>query len=469
MSEDHNILCRQVKTVKDCIHGYIPLTYFAINIIDTKYFQRLRDLNQLGTCKYVFPNAVHTRFEHSIGTYYLAGEILKTLVSETDPKSIYKYLENIPELKRYYNATYEGLVHPMDLYVCELIKIAALCHDLGHGPFSHVFDDIFLPSIGKDDCYCSTHEERSGVLLELIIKQNDILSSLIHDDEIRFIKTLINPSKKHIGFMYQLVSNTMTGLDVDKYDYLQRDIHSLDFSAKVDTSRLIKHVKIIDNNLVYPEQAVHDIYNLFHTRHLLHVQVYCHKVTISTQFAVVEIFSLLDDILGISESIEDMDKFCEQTDSYILNSIKMIEKFKHHLTDEQLIRFNKAKVILHNLETRNLYSVVYHFVTKDKMDFKSIISEFPDKDDILVFQNRVGFVSGDKPNPLDSIYVYKTKDSTKIACELKTYRKKKEKITILMPSVYQECIITIYYKNKHNTKRITELYEYFDNMFGEKL
>jgi HD superfamily phosphohydrolase len=260
----------------------------------------------------------------------------------------------------------------------------------------------------------------------------------------------------------------MTGLDVDKYDYLQRDIYCLNFSAKIDTSRLIKQVKIIDNNIVYPEQAVHDIYNLFHTRHLLHVQVYCHKVTISTQFSTVEIFKLLDDILGISKSIENMDDFCEQTDSYILNSIKLLNKFKSNLTDDQLIRLEKAKKILNDLESRNLYSVIYHFVAKDKLNFDSILSEFPDKDDILVFQNKIGFVSGNKPNPLDSIYVYKTKDSNKIACELKTYRKKKEKITILMPSVYQECIITLYYKNKFNTTRIKELYKYFDEMFGEK-
>jgi len=468
MSDDQRSLCRQVKTIKDCIHGYISLTDFAIKVIDTKYFQRLRDLNQLGTCKYVFPNAVHTRFEHSIGTYHLAGEILKTIVSDTDPKNIYEYISKIPELKKYYDTIYDGLVYPIDMYICELIKIAALCHDLGHGPFSHVFDDIFLPSIGKENCHCATHEERSGILLEMIIKQNDVLSSIINDDEICFIKTLINPSKEHKGFLYQIVSNTMTGLDVDKYDYLQRDIYSLGFSAKIDTSRLIKHVKVIDNNLVYPEQAVHDIYNLFHTRHLLHVQVYCHKVTISTQFAAVEIFTLLDDILGISKSIEDMDKFCDQTDSYILNSVKVIENFKSALTSDQLTRFEKAKIILNNLETRNLYSVVYHFVAKDKINFNDLISEFPDKDNILVFQNKIGFVSGDKPNPLDSIYVYKTKDSTKIACELKTYRKKKEKITILMPSVYQECIITIYYKNKHDVERISELYNYFDGLFGEK-
>lgn len=468
MTDQYDVLCRHVKTIRDCIHGYISITCFAKHIMDTKYFQRMRELTQLGTCKYVFPNATHTRFEHSIGTYHLADELLRYIVADTDPKSIDEYLSELPELKSYYSEMYDDIVHPLDRYICELIKIAAMCHDLGHGPYSHVFDDIFLPSVGKKDCYCATHEERSGVLLEMIIKQDEFLSSIVKDDEIKFMKTLINPTKSHTGFIYQIVSNTMTGLDVDKYDYLARDIYMLEFNAKVDTSRLVKQVKIIDNIFVYPEQSVHDIYNLFRTRHSLHVQVYCHKVTISTQFAIVELFTLLDDILGISESICDMDKFCEQTEGYIMNSVKIIEKFKSTLSPEQLTRFEKAQEIIHNLEIRKLYSVIYNFVSKDKINYDEIISKFEDRDKILIFQNKVGFVSGNKPNPLDSIYVYKTKDSTTIAGKLQTFKKNKENITILMPSVYQEYIVTIYYKDKENTERIKELNGIFYELY-EKL
>jgi HD superfamily phosphohydrolase len=462
--ENYITLCDPpIKKINDCIHGFIYLSEFATRVIDTKFFQRLRDLSQLGTCKYVYPNANHTRFEHSIGTYCVATKLLEKLPLQTN-QQIDDYMSSIPELKEYYKKIYDDQVHPLDVYVCELIKIAALCHDLGHGPFSHVYDDVFLPKVGKDTSFCATHEERSGVILKMIIHNDDILKSLISDDEIQFMINIINPTKEHTGFIYQIVSNTVTSLDVDKFDYLQRDIYMLNFQAKINVATLIEQVKIIDNNFVYPEQATNDIINLFTTRHRLHIQVYCHKATISTQLMMVEIFSLLDDILGLSDSINDMNKFCKMTEGYILNSVKLLENNKEWLTPEQLSKFNIAQKLIENLELRQLYSMIYHFVSKDCIDPSKYFENFDDRDKILFFQNKIGFVSGNKPNPLDSIYVYKTKYSN-VSTKLIAHKKNKEEITLLMPKIYQEYIITIYYKDKHNKKRINELKDYCHDIF----
>lgn len=147
---------KDVKTIHDKIHGYIPITCLAKHFIDTKYFQRLRDLNQLGTCKYVFPNATHTRFEHSIGTYFITKNLTDRIFESTDELSMNLYLSQIPELSNYYKRTYDGTSYPFDKYVRELVKIAGLCHDIGHGPFSHVFDDFYLVHIKKHKQFCST-------------------------------------------------------------------------------------------------------------------------------------------------------------------------------------------------------------------------------------------------------------------------------------------------------------------------
>jgi HD superfamily phosphohydrolase len=463
MAELYNLLCDPpLKKIYDCIHGFIYLSKFATIMIDNKFFQRLRDLSQLGTCKYVYPNAIHTRFEHSIGTYHIASKLLEKLPQQWN-NSIDNYMAKIPELQRYYLEVYDGQIHPLDLYVTELIKIAGLCHDIGHGPFSHVFDDIFLPQIGKDESFCATHEERSGVLLKLIIKNNEVLNNVIHDNEIEFMKNIINPKKEHTGFIYQIVSNSTTGLDVDKFDYLQRDIHALNFQAKVDPATLVEQVKIIDNNFVYPEQAVNDITNLFSVRHRLHLQVYRHKAVIAAQFMTVEIFMLLDDILGLSESIHDMNKFCKMTEGYIFNSVKFIEDHQEVLTEMQKVNFSKAKKLLDDLESRNMYAMVYHFISKDKVDITKYIDDLPDKDDILCYQNKVGFVSGNKPNPLDSIFVYKTKNM--VPSKITAHKKHKEDITLLLSQLYQEHVITVYYKNKSNKQRIKELYNYFYDIF----
>ena len=90
--------------------------------------------------------------------------------------------------------------------------------------------------------------------------------------------------------------------------------------------------------------------------------------------------------------------------------------------------------------------------------------KFDDKNNILLFQNKVGFVSGNKPNPLDNILVYKTKDSN-VSTKLTAHKKNKEEVTLLMPNIYQEYITTIYYRDKHNKTRINELRDYCDNIF----
>lgn len=461
-----NKICSNSKTMHDSIHGFINLSYFAVKVIDTPQFQRLRYIKQLGTCSFVFPNAVHTRFEHSIGTYNVASECLNTIVSNTEPELIDEYLSKIPELNGYFKRRYNNKIHVLDEYVCELIKIAALCHDIGHGPFSHVFDDYFIKSTNKKNIFGSSHEERSGILIEQIIKQDPELSLIITDDEIQFIKNLINPEEHHVGFMYQLISNSLTGLDVDKFDYLVRDVYLTNFQAKIDTSRLIKHIHVINNNIVYPEQAVDDIYNLLHTRYRLHKQVYCHKVVISTQFLIVDMLLALDDILHISDSITNMDEFIKITDDYIFNSVNIIEKFKNNLTLTQQSNFEYAKTLYSKLVNRELYAIIQTISSKQKLqDVWKPFEHFSDRDDIIIYQGKIGFVSGNNPNPFDNIYVYKTKDSTKMInfgkdmntnIKLEAYKKNKHEITMLTDS-YQECFTIFYYKNKQNIDRIKEL------------
>ena len=134
------------KLIHDNIHNYIQISNYAHIIIDTPYFQRLRYLNQLATCQFAFPNATHTRFEHSIGTYYLTGRILDCICKTSDMKLLNKWLSDVPELKEYYNDKDINTYKYLDEYICELVKLAGLCHDLGHGPFSHTFDDVFIKS-----------------------------------------------------------------------------------------------------------------------------------------------------------------------------------------------------------------------------------------------------------------------------------------------------------------------------------
>ena len=443
---DKTHLCKHVKYIHDSVHGYISISNFAQQIIDHKYFQRLRKLKQLGNCNYIFPNAIHTRFEHSIGTYCLANELLNNIVLNNDNQILEDYLKLLPELSNHYLTEYNNSKYPLDKYVIELCKIAALCHDIGHGPFSHVFDDEFLPKTPYKNHPNASHETRSCLILKLIIKNNSILNNVINDCEIQFMANLINPQTNNIGFIYQIVSNSLNSLDVDKYDYIARDTDTLYNHVNIDCSRLIKHVKIIDNNIVYPEQALYDIYTLFQTRYRLHKQIYKHKGVISVQCIIVQIFLELDPILKISNSIDDMDNFCNLTDEYILESVKILSLPSLNLN----YNLTHALNLISMLDQHHLYPFIVSTSSNYKIDMTEFLTQYNLESDsnILIHQSKIGFVGGNKTNPLDEIFVYNTKNISNPK-GIKAIKKNKEDITILIPNVYQEYVTMLFYKIKH--------------------
>jgi len=400
------------KTIFDPIHGNIMIDPIIRQIIDTPEYQRLREIKQLGSCYHVFPGASHNRFEHSIGVSHLVGYELETIKRKQ------------PEL----NITDRQVL---------LMKVAGLCHDLGHGCFSHAFEDTFLKKIFKSKIpkklILLQHEYRSCMVIQYIIKKYNID---INDDEIYIVQKLIEPDQDCHGFMFQILANNVNGLDCDKYDYIARDTQSLGITGfNVNFNRLIESCRVIDDMICYPDKEIFNIYELFRARYRLHKQVYTHHGVQQIEFMISDILALVDEEMMISDRIFDAEKFCTITD----NILTLIEY--HDSTSDNFI---KAKALIQRIKRRDLYKFV------GEKNFKSIHINFSEKNfiqydtsliesDIMVYCMKIGY-TGKGIDPVDNIYFY-GKD-----CNIK-FKADKEQMGGLLPPNFDENIVRVFCRN----------------------
>lgn len=415
------------KIFEDPIHGYIKINSNALQFIDTRQFQRLRYLKQLGTLSYIFHSANHTRFEHSIGVGYLSGNLLLNLKKDQ------------PELEitnKYIN----------------IVQLSGLLHDIGHGPFSHIFDSEFIPLIYPNSNY--KHEQMSNQMIEYLIDDNNID---IDQSDINLIKNIIDGPKNinnrlnNNNYLYEIVANSTNCIDVDKFDYLSRDMYYLFGSEKTyNFNRIFKYNRIIDNTICYNSKITFDIYNLFQQRYLMHKQIYNHKTGKGIEYMICDILLKANNKLKIAECIYNPEEFINLTDE-ILNIIKISK-------DPDL---KESKDIITRLEKRDIYKFIDEYIvpielidyikTINAIDIISQNSELSNLitiDDIIIFDKKMNYNLNDK-NPVDNVYFYNIKNKDY------KYKKNKENISLLLPDIFEERIIRIY--SKINNIKINNL------------
>ena len=358
------------KVIYDVIHGYIKISPLCLKIIDTPEYQRLRHLKQLGLTYLIFPSANHTRFEHSLGVMFLAGEMLKHLKNKQ------------PELE----------ITEREI---ELVKIAGLCHDLGHGPFSHFFDNYFLKLID----YKIEHEDRSCILLNHIIEKYKLE---ISNNERKIIFNMINPNTNYLkndrSFLYKIVNNKINGIDVDKFDYIKRDSFFLGMSFGFDCSRIIKQSRVIDDEICFLDKTFYDIQELYEVRDKLHRRVYQHHTNTIIDYMVLDIFKDLSKHIDFKNIIKNPDNFYKLDDNFLwrlehplVNRIKNREFYKYldDFSEKDIANVLSIKehygeeLIIHNLSfgyNARIFSNIFFYKfnensNKFKKDFRTFVKE----------------------------------------------------------------------------------------------
>ena len=224
------------KIINDPVFGFINIPKGLLyDIVRHPLLQCLTRIKQVGLSSVVYPGAQHTRFQHSLGAFYLMSEAITQLTSKG-------------------NFIFDS--------EAEAVQAAILLHDIGHGPFSHVLEDTIVQGV--------SHEEISLMLMERMNKEmNGQLSLAIQIFKDEYPKR----------FLHQLVSGQ---LDMDRLDYLRRDsFYTGVTEGNIGSARIIKMLDVADDRLVIESKGIYSIENFLTARRLMYWQVYLHKTSVA--------------------------------------------------------------------------------------------------------------------------------------------------------------------------------------------
>lgn len=302
--------------IKDPVHGYVYVTEAEKQIIDTYPMQRLRRLRQLAGSEYVYPGANHTRFEHSVGVMYLAGKVLEN--------------PNISRLATDQEA--------------EVARLAALLHDVGHGPFSHVFEHLLIRNLDK------THEDITSWLIEKSEIGDKLGKMGYNAKEISKLAVgkLQKPGK---AFLDQVISSAV---DVDKQDFIVRDTyHTGAEYGFIDVFRLIHALDVWGENLAVEVGALSALESFIIARVESFKSIYFHRVGRAAQIMLAKAMEKANEELGLT-TFKTPEEYLAMDDYTVWAAAKKCER---------------SKPIIEDLERRRMLKCAYErtFYEKDTM------------------------------------------------------------------------------------------------------
>ncbi len=258
------------KIINDPVYGFINIPGELIfDLIEHPWFQRLRNIRQLGLTNFVYPGAHHTRFQHSLGAMHLMNLAIRTLRS--------KGVKISPEEE-------------------EAALAAILLHDIGHGPFSHALETSIINNI--------THEDISLLLMRRMNQETGGRLDLAID---------IFRGAYQKKFFHELVSGQT---DMDRLDYLRRDCFFTGvIEGSVGSDRMIGMLNVAGDKLVIDEKGIYSLEKFLIARRMMYWQVYMHKTVLSSESLLVKVLKRAKYLAG-----EGMDLYATPALKFFLNN-----------------------------------------------------------------------------------------------------------------------------------------------------
>ncbi|MGH7227842.1 MAG: HD domain-containing protein, partial [Nitrospiraceae bacterium] len=390
--------------IADPIHEYISFTvpYSTTDrsertekdLIDSPWVQRLRYIYQLQSARWVYPSAEHSRFVHSLGTMHVAGRFARHLYP-----FLAEIIQDLPSIN----------------YIESLLRIAALVHDIGHGPFCHFFDDNFLKS------FRLTHEK----LGQIIIREHlgPTIRKIRRSPSGQFgkgeeldpdqIAHLILKEKgkdnsrlpRWLTYLQPVISGSYTG---DNLDYVLRDSYMCGVAVgPVDLSRLIHYTMITDKGFTIHKTGLPALQMFLNTRMYLYSNVYYHRTTRAIDIHLRDIFGDTMQLLFPHDPRKRMDEYLTLTDWSLLEEVRGWNKSSH--STRRSLGEEWARILGRDVKWKMAYSTVLKEKGQERgMDFPSheqfeklIQKELPAKLQKLPF--RVDMAPLDpRPDPKDT-------------------------------------------------------------------